>query len=81
MCLAIPAKVVQLEIDSNNAIVSIGGVLKTVSLALVTEVKVNDYLLVHVGFALNKIDSEQAQKTLALFAEAGVLVKELGESG
>ena len=79
MCLAIPAKVVQITSDSENAVVSIGGVHKTVSLALVNEVEVNDYLLVHVGFALSKIDPDQAQKTLELFAEAKVLINETGE--
>ena len=78
MCLAIPAQVVNLDIDNDSAVVSIGGVHKTVSLALVNNVEVDDYLLIHVGFALNKIDPEQAQKTLALFVEANILVSDTG---
>lgn len=71
MCLAIPAEVISIEGD--NAQVSLGGVKKAVSLALVDDVSVGDYVLVHVGYALNKISPEEAQKTLELFAEAGML--------
>jgi len=71
MCLAIPAKVVSVEND--NAVVSMDGIQKQVSLALVDNVVVGDYVLLHVGYALNKIDPDEAQKTLALFAEAGML--------
>ncbi len=68
MCLAIPTKIVQLLPD-NNAIAEISGVRKQVSLAMVEDVKVGDYVIVHVGFALNKLDQEDAEKTLALFQE------------
>lgn len=68
MCLAIPARVEQLTLD-NNAIVNLGGVRKEVSLALVEEVAVGDYVIVHVGYALQKLDEEEALRTLALFAE------------
>jgi hydrogenase expression/formation protein HypC len=71
MCLAIPAEVI--SIDGDNAQVSLGGVKKDVSLALVEDVAVGDYVLIHVGYALNKISPEEAQKTLELFAEAGML--------
>ena len=71
MCLAIPAQVEVIEGD--QAVVSIGGVRKEVSLALVDDVEIGDFLLVHVGYALNKISEEEAQKTLELFAEAGLL--------
>lgn len=46
-----------------------GGILKEVSLALVDDVSVGDYLLIHVGFALNKLDEDEATKTLEIFAE------------
>ena len=70
MCLAIPARVEQLQ-DDGNAIVDLGGVRKAVSLALVDDVAVGDYVIVHVGFALQKLDVEEAERTLALFAELG----------
>lgn len=68
MCLAIPACVEQL-IPGDSAIVNLGGVRKEVSLALVEDVAVGDYVIVHVGFALQKLDPEEAAQTLALFAE------------
>ena len=70
MCLAIPARVEQLQEDG-NAIVDLGGVRKAISLALVDDVAVGDYVIVHVGFALQKLDVEEAERTLALFAEMG----------
>ena len=70
MCLAIPACVEQL-ISEDSAIVNLGGVRKEISLALVEDVAVGDYVIVHVGFALQKLDPEEAAQTLALFAEIG----------
>ena len=71
MCLAIPAKVVEIA-EGDQAIVDLGGVRKDVSLALVEDVKVGDYVIVHVGYALTRLDPEEAEKTLALMAEAGL---------
>ena len=71
MCLAIPAEVI--AIDGDTAQVSVGGIKKEVSLALVEDVSVGDYVLLHVGYALNKISAEEAEKTLQLFAEAGLM--------
>lgn len=68
MCLAIPVRVEQLTAD-NNAIVNLGGVKKEISLALVDGVAVGDYVIVHAGYALQKLDEEEAMRTLALFAE------------
>ena len=70
MCLAIPAQVVELR-DNDNALVDLAGVKKEISLALVEGVVVGDYVIVHVGYALNKLDPEEAEKTLKLFAEMG----------
>ncbi|MDH5231303.1 MAG: HypC/HybG/HupF family hydrogenase formation chaperone [Gammaproteobacteria bacterium] len=70
MCLAIPAEVIHIEAD--QALVSLGGIKKEISLALVDNVFVGDYVLLHVGYALNKIDPDEAKKTLALFKAAGV---------
>lgn len=72
MCLAIPARVVELLPD-DMARVSLDGVTKTVSLALVEGVEAGDYIVLHVGFALAKIDEEEAQRTLALLEEAASL--------
>ena len=72
MCLAIPAQVVDLR-DGDNAVVDLAGVRKEISLALVDHVAVGDYVIVHVGYALNKLDPDEAAKTLALFAEIGQL--------
>lgn len=75
MCLAIPARIVELQ-DNDQAIVDLGGVRKEVSVALVEDVQVDDYVIVHVGYALNKIDPEEAEKTLKLFAEMGGIAEE-----
>ncbi|MCB1899539.1 HypC/HybG/HupF family hydrogenase formation chaperone [Cognatazoarcus halotolerans] len=71
MCLAIPARVVEL-LDGDNARIDLGGVLKEISLALVEDVAEGDYVIVHVGYALSKLDTDEAERTLALFAEAGL---------
>ncbi len=70
MCLAIPARVVELHADE-MAIVELAGVRKQISLAMVDDVAIGDYVIVHVGFALSKLDAEEAAKSLALFAEIG----------
>jgi len=72
MCLAIPAQVVELRPD-DNALVDLAGVRKEISLALVEGVAVGDYVIVHVGYALNKLDPDEAERTLKLFAELGQL--------
>ena len=76
MCLAIPAQVVELR-DGDNAVVELAGVRKEISLALVDNVAIGDYVIVHVGYALNKLDPEEAARTLALFAE----IDQLGDDG
>mgnify|MGYP005806350685 FL=1 len=67
MCLAIPAKVVELR-DGDQAVIDLAGVRKEISLALVDDVWPGDYVIVHVGYALQKLDPGEAEKTLALFA-------------
>jgi len=68
MCLAVPVRVVELLPD-NMATVSLDGITKSVSLALVENVAAGDYVVLHVGFALAKIDAEEAERTLTLLAE------------
>jgi hydrogenase expression/formation protein HypC len=70
MCLAIPVRVVEL-LEGDSALVDVGGVRKQISLALVEDIAVGDYVILHVGYALQKLDAEEAEKTLALFAEMG----------
>ncbi len=70
MCLAIPVKVVELR-EGEQAMVDVGGVRKEISLALVDGIVVGDYVILHVGYAIQKLDPEEAEKTLALFAELG----------
>lgn len=71
MCLAIPTRVVELLPDS-QAVVDLGGVRKTISLELVDGVVVGDYVIVHVGYALTRLDPEEAEQTLALMTQAGI---------
>ena len=68
MCLAIPARVAEI-LENDQAIVDLGGVRKEISLTLVDGVSLGDYVIVHVGYAINRLDPEEAEKTLALFAE------------
>ncbi|MBP6545051.1 MAG: HypC/HybG/HupF family hydrogenase formation chaperone [Piscinibacter sp.] len=69
MCLAIPVRVVEL-VGDDEAIVDLDGIRKQISLALVDGVAVGDYVILHVGYALSKLDPEEAARTLALFASA-----------
>ncbi|NVK19684.1 MAG: HypC/HybG/HupF family hydrogenase formation chaperone [Methylocystaceae bacterium] len=68
MCLAMPSKVVEV-LEDDMAVIELGGVKKTISLGLVEDVTPGDYVIVHVGYALSKVDEDEALKTLALFAE------------
>jgi len=68
MCLAIPALVVK-RLEGDDALIDLGGVRKSVSLALVPDAAEGDYVIVHVGYAISRLDPDEAQKTLALFAE------------
>lgn len=72
MCLAIPARIEELT-TPGNAIVTLGGVRKEISLALVEDAAVGDYVIVHVGYALQRLDEEEALRTLEAFAEMGAL--------
>jgi len=70
MCLALPCRIVELR-AGEQALIDVAGVGKEISLALVEDVAVGDYVIVHVGYALTRLDPEEAAKTLALFAELG----------
>lgn len=68
MCLAIPAQVIE-RLDGERAVTEVGGVRSTVSVALVDEVAVGDYVIVHTGFAIARLDVAEAERTLALFEQ------------
>ncbi len=76
MCLGVPGQVVRRfenELGMVMGTVDFGGIHKEVCLAYVPEVKVGDYVIVHVGFALNKVDEEEARETLELLRRMGDL--------
>jgi len=74
MCLAVPGQVVNVADDPlRTATVSFGGVTKSVSLALVPEAGVGDYVIVHVGFAISKLDEDAARRTLKTYADLAAL--------
>ncbi|GCL62530.1 HypC/HybG/HupF family hydrogenase formation chaperone [Pseudaquabacterium pictum] len=68
MCLAIPARVIALT-GPDEAVVDLGGIRKTVSIALVPDAAIGEYVIVHVGHAIGRIDAAEAARTLALFGE------------
>ena len=72
MCLALPVRVVELK-GGDAAVVDLGGIRKEISLALVEDVSVGDYVILHVGYALQKLDRDEAHKTLEAIAAAGAL--------
>lgn len=79
MCLGVPGKVQQIY-EANGARmgkVNFGGIVKDVCLAYLPDIQVGDYTIVHVGFAITKIDEASAQETLRTFAELGLLDEEL----
>ena len=79
MCLAIPGRVEEITTDGVIRLgrVNFGGVVKRVCLDYVPEIAVGDYAIVHVGFAISKIDEKTAQETLETFRAMGVLEEEL----
>lgn len=81
MCLAVPGKVLDIEERDGTrmATVDFGGVVKEVCLEYVPDLQVGEYAIVHVGFALQRLDEESARKTLALFEELGLLQEEFGD--
>ncbi len=67
MCLAIPGKIEQIQ--SNNALVNFNGVKRRVDISLIDSCEINDYVLVHVGFAIQKVDEKTAKETYRLLAD------------
>ena len=83
MCLGIPGQITKTWTDPESGMpmarVDFGGVGKEVCLALEPEAQVDEYVLVHVGFAISRIDEEEAKQTLELLTQMGELAEELGE--
>jgi hydrogenase expression/formation protein HypC len=80
MCLAIPGKILETEErnGSRTARGQFGGIIKQAYLDFVPEAGVGDYVMVHVGFALSKVDAAEAERTFQLLESMGLLEKELG---
>jgi hydrogenase expression/formation protein HypC len=76
MCLAIPGRVLSID-ERLGARVDFGGVIKEASLAFVPEARVGDHVIVHVGFALSRLDEQEAQRVFAYLEELGELAQEL----
>jgi hydrogenase expression/formation protein HypC len=81
MCLAVPGRVVSVtERDGTTmAEVDFGGLRKDVCLAYIPDVQVDEYVIVHVGFAIQRLDEKSAQETLANFDKLGILEEEFGD--
>ena len=73
MCLAVPAQLTTVSPDGMTAAAMIGGIEKDVDVSLIDDPKSGDWVIVHVGFALNRIDAKEAEETLRILARAGEL--------
>ena len=83
MCLGIPGKIISIEenpLGVPMGKVSFGGIIKEICLAFTPEAQVGDYVIVHIGFALSRLDEEEARQTLEILAEMEKLAEEQGES-
>lgn len=67
MCLAVPMKVI--KIDGSNAVVELGGIKKNINMGLLDNVKVGEYVIVHAGFAIQKVDDKEARETIEILRE------------
>jgi hydrogenase expression/formation protein HypC len=75
MCLAIPVQITEV-LDAERALASAAGIVREISTALIDDVRVGDYVILHVGYALSKLDEEEARQTLETMAAAGLLAEE-----
>ncbi len=78
MCLAVPVRV--LQIDGLKALVELGGLARQASIMLVPDTQVGDYVLLHAGFAIQKLDEREAEETIRLLAEVAEGVADIAES-
>lgn len=80
MCLGVPGKVVEIYEQHGTRMgkVDFSGIQKEVCLAYIPDIEVGDYTVIHVGFAITKLDEESALETLKMFRDLGILEEELG---
>jgi len=80
MCLAVPGKILETKEENGSRLgrVQFGGITRQVQLDFVPEAVIGDYVIVHVGFALSKVNAEEAERTYQLLEEMGMLDEELG---
>jgi hydrogenase expression/formation protein HypC len=74
MCLAIPVQITEL-MDNDRALASAGGVVREIGTALVDDLQVGDYVILHVGYALSKLDEQEALQTLQTMEQMGALTE------
>jgi hydrogenase expression/formation protein HypC len=81
MCLAIPGKILEIEHKEGSCLgrVQFGGISRMVSLDFVPEAVAGDYVMVHVGFAISRVDAEEAERTYKVLTEMGALQEEFPE--
>jgi hydrogenase expression/formation protein HypC len=80
MCLAIPGKIIEIvDVENQIAKVEVGGVKRNINVGMLDDTKVGDYVLIHVGFAMSKIDEKEAEETLRLLMELGSYEEELAQ--
>ena len=75
MCLAIPVQITEV-LDEERALASASGIVREISTALIDDVRAGDYVILHVGYALSKLDEEEARQTLEAMATAGLLAED-----
>lgn len=80
MCLAVPGRVIDVRDERNvrMATVNFDGIEKSICLAYLPDIEVGEYVIVHVGFAISRLDEASALETLAMFRDLGLLEEELG---
>jgi hydrogenase expression/formation protein HypC len=78
MCLAVPGKILEVEEQANNRLgtIQFGGITRQAFLDFVPEANVGDYVIVHVGFAISRVDAEEARRTYDVLKEMGLLEEE-----
>jgi hydrogenase expression/formation protein HypC len=83
MCLAVPGKIVDVrdERGTRMATIDFDGIRKEICLAYLPDMEVGEYAIVHVGFAISRVDEASALETLAMFRDLGILDEELGVTG
>lgn len=72
MCLAIPVRITEI-LAGDRALASVGGIVREIDVSLVDDLQVGDYVILHVGFALSKLDENEAQQTLQTMADIGAV--------